>query len=573
MLRSRYSKRDSSPTRIYLTDDPRGRPARRRLTNLTAVLSLLALITLTYILFASFSDNNPPTSETDPRLAWLDDDSQPSKPRVVEREKPLVVKSVVHKWRADGLVTPSEHAQTNPIYECISRSRFLWESILDSRGGDMETALRVFRHREDGLEFVEESMHFDRMVADHLSLYEYIPSELLSKRQAETENLPGTFTLIVRRGRPSIYFPPPSSEIKDGSRLSPDRGQEEAAILTTFVKPLTKKLANVRATFSFSKFPRHVIPFETYDLFALERPLVEDEVLAHEGLMRHPSWTLTGGCAEERKGQYSADDAKKAVNPELSEIRLVHSLPRASDPCIHTYLSELHSIFEDAEDGLHIRLYPILSQHSSPWSFDIVVPPLGLFNTTSQVKYIPFAERNPGLFWRRPKPKNATHPSQRLYNLLRNPKQPRRLLDPTPTQDRAFTKVIKPVSAYLPVDIDFSHYANPNFDDRKFKFAIELDEAVRFRQMLLSGCLVFRPVIISDWVTDRAIPWIHYVPVQPNLVDLPTLLAFFSANDKLAEEIASAGREWALDMLSDDLARRDWERTLMHLSHMQAKMV
>lgn len=147
MLRSRHTRRDDSPAHVSLRDDPRSRPTRRRrLTSLTAVLSLLALGTLSYILLSSSSDDDTVSSQPDPRLAWLDDDSQPAKPRVLEREKPLVVKSILHKWRADGLVTPSEYAQTNPIYECISRSRFLWESIVDSRGGDVHANYLALVH-------------------------------------------------------------------------------------------------------------------------------------------------------------------------------------------------------------------------------------------------------------------------------------------------------------------------------------------------------------------------------------------------------------------------------------------
>lgn len=51
----------------------------------------------------------------------------------------------------------------------------------------------------------------------------------------------------------------------------------------------------------------------------------------------------------------------------------------------------------------------------------------------------------------------------------------------------------------------------------------------------------------------RAIPWLHYVPVQVDLSDLHNILAFFrgdldgrGAHSEAAEQIARAGRDWAL---------------------------
>ncbi|KAF8516375.1 hypothetical protein JB92DRAFT_2910858 [Gautieria morchelliformis] len=50
------------------------------------------------------------------------------------------------------------------------------------------------------------------------------------------------------------------------------------------------------------------------------------------------------------------------------------------------------------------------------------------------------------------------------------------------------------------------------------------------RAKMASGGLVFRPLVLSDWDSEHSVPWVHYVPVQPDLSDLPSLMAFLNGD-------------------------------------------
>jgi hypothetical protein len=47
-----------------------------------------------------------------------------------------------------------------------------------------------------------------------------------------------------------------------------------------------------------------------------------------------------------------------------------------------------------------------------------------------------------------------------------------------------------------------------------WKFLIELGGAAQMRAKMASGSLVFRPLLLNDWVSEQSVPWVHYVPVQ-----------------------------------------------------------
>lgn len=107
-----------------------------------------------------------------------------------------------------------------------------------------------------------------------------------------------------------------------------------------------------------------------------------------------------------------------------------------------------------------------------------------------------------------------------------------------------------------------------------WKFLIELGDGVQMREKMASGSLVFRPLLLGDWVSEHSVPWVHYVPVQvritrkpsqaclislscstvlvlqPDLSDLPSLMAFFERHDALAQRIADAGQAWAREHLN-----------------------
>ncbi|GAA5985681.1 hypothetical protein JCM10908_007067 [Rhodotorula pacifica] len=78
--------------------------------------------------------------------------------------------------------------------------------------------------------------------------------------------------------------------------------------------------------------------------------------------------------------------------------------------------------------------------------------------------------------------------------------------------------------------------------------------SARFRAHLASNQVPFKSTVFPEWYDGRIQPWVHYVPARVDYADLYNLLAFFDGStdsarsghhDMLAEEIATAGADWA----------------------------
>ncbi len=76
---------------------------------------------------------------------------------------------------------------------------------------------------------------------------------------------------------------------------------------------------------------------------------------------------------------------------------------------------------------------------------------------------------------------------------------------------------------------------------------------------LLMGCCLLKPESPAGyrlWYSDRFKPWLHYVPVEPDLSDLVSKIQWCRTNPSDAARIAGAGRELAEGMrLEDEIAR------------------
>ncbi|KAG6918814.1 hypothetical protein DXG01_011566 [Tephrocybe rancida] len=94
-----------------------------------------------------------------------------------------------------------------------------------------------------------------------------------------------------------------------------------------------------------------------------------------------------------------------------------------------------------------------------------------------------------------------------------------------------------------------------------YKYILDIDGngwSSRFKRLITSNSLVFKSTIYPEWdpadrFTERIAPWVHYIPIQTDLSDLPDALSFFrgdpngqGAHDDLARKIAAAGRDWSL---------------------------
>ncbi|KAJ7164349.1 glycosyl transferase family 90-domain-containing protein [Mycena filopes] len=108
----------------------------------------------------------------------------------------------------------------------------------------------------------------------------------------------------------------------------------------------------------------------------------------------------------------------------------------------------------------------------------------------------------------------------------------------------------------------------PREEVYKYKYALDLDGngfSGRFMGLLRSGSLVFKSTIISDFFDDWLLPYVHYVPVLPDLSDLERKVEWAIANDAEARQIQANGLEFATRVITD--GQMDCYHLLVFLEH------
>ncbi|KAK7026875.1 hypothetical protein VNI00_015417 [Paramarasmius palmivorus] len=85
---------------------------------------------------------------------------------------------------------------------------------------------------------------------------------------------------------------------------------------------------------------------------------------------------------------------------------------------------------------------------------------------------------------------------------------------------------------------------------RKRKFLLDVDGnawSSRFHRLISTGSVVFKSTVYPEWWSDRVQEWVHYVPVQVDLMDLWDAYTFFrdEKNDGVARQIGANAFEWS----------------------------
>lgn len=91
----------------------------------------------------------------------------------------------------------------------------------------------------------------------------------------------------------------------------------------------------------------------------------------------------------------------------------------------------------------------------------------------------------------------------------------------------------------------------------------------RMKHLFLCGALVFH--VGDEWrefFYHRLEPWVHYIPVTPDLSDLRELLEFVKANDDEARRIAERGQRFIRDHLRMEDVSHYWRSLLTRFSHL-----
>lgn len=85
----------------------------------------------------------------------------------------------------------------------------------------------------------------------------------------------------------------------------------------------------------------------------------------------------------------------------------------------------------------------------------------------------------------------------------------------------------------------------------------------RFKHLFLCNSLVFH--VGEEWLEffySELKPWVHYIPVNPDLKNVKELIEFVNENDKISKEIAQRGREFIVEHLRMDDIACYWQKLL-----------
>ncbi|KAJ7617352.1 glycosyl transferase family 90-domain-containing protein [Roridomyces roridus] len=103
-------------------------------------------------------------------------------------------------------------------------------------------------------------------------------------------------------------------------------------------------------------------------------------------------------------------------------------------------------------------------------------------------------------------------------------------------------------------EYEFDLAGSPQEELYKYKYAMDLDGhgwSGRFHGLLASGSLVFKSTVFTEYFSQWLRPYEHYIPVRPDLTDLPDKLEWARTHDEEARRIQQAGKEFVERVITD----------------------
>ncbi|KAJ7480373.1 glycosyl transferase family 90-domain-containing protein [Mycena galericulata] len=94
----------------------------------------------------------------------------------------------------------------------------------------------------------------------------------------------------------------------------------------------------------------------------------------------------------------------------------------------------------------------------------------------------------------------------------------------------------------------------PREEAYQYKYLLDVDGNTfsgRYLGLLRSGGLVFKSTAFTEFFTPWLVPYEHFIPVRPDLADLPAKIEWARANDEEARRIQESGRVFAERVLTD----------------------
>ncbi|KAJ7828388.1 glycosyl transferase family 90-domain-containing protein [Mycena olivaceomarginata] len=234
-----------------------------------------------------------------------------------------------------------------------------------------------------------------------------------------------------------------------------------------------------------------------------------------------------------------------------------------------TYANDANSfLLYSASADFTTDLYPVLSQTKIyPCFADILFPSEFHYpRAYNSPKYaypdnVPWDEKKPVLYWRGQSTGGwiygdnyRSFPRFRLLDVARTPAAAG-LMDVAISVFYAHYCGLEGCDAErIKAEYNITGENAPREDVYRYKYVFDVDGnsfSGRYLGLLKSGSLVFKSTIFAEYFDEWLQPFVHYIPVLPDLSDLVERIEWARAHDAEARRIQQAGQEFVERVLTD----------------------
>ncbi|ORX37296.1 glycosyl transferase family 90-domain-containing protein [Kockovaella imperatae] len=507
-----------------------------------------------------------------------------------------------HTFSTNGhlLVSPDSDAP-HPIPLLLSVGEKKWEDLLSRQSTTLEEAVEEYTRRygrrppkgfDIWWDFAEVFNlvlpdEYDRINLD-LAPFFALPKEEMKRRMLMVEDMPETFTVIIKDGRVDVQILDPGGLRWEGTW---PRARDAASLIEGFAR----FLPDLRVTFSIFDQP------QIYLSWARRKSLMElglrNEHTSHLHEIDDIEIKLSRSCSPDSNLRQSGQNLSSGKS-------FIHDNLQAADICQNPYLVPLHGLTIEHHAATshprpHTHLLPLFSLAKTSINSDILITPLDQFfdkpghdpkwerkkssklawrgsptGISTMTSDLPWRDSHRVRLHHHANNKSSAPAEVMVPHLGSNPYdglelgQTQEVLSVKKMNDFFFDMKLagRPLQcmeddgtcADMQEEIDFAPFQSSD-DLNKHKFLLDIDGngwSGRFRRLMRTNSLVIKTSLFTEWFQPHLIPWFMYVPAKLDFSDLPDILAFFRGSpkhpdmgfDETAKAIAKNGQCFAQRM-------------------------
>lgn len=499
-------------------------------------------------------------------------------------------------------VNLSSPAKYHPIYQLIKTARDDWDAKVKRQSKTLKDAVKEYQKRNRGRmppkgfekwwEFVVEHDvplpdEYDQINKD-MHLFRAYRAKDLSDAVDRAAELPDTFTLAVHDGAVRTR----STYDHEAIPGADERLEAQVELLMNY--GIEEWTGNFKAVYGVHDTPQGFIGWDhRSDLVEM---VEDEEYIEHEEEIDTTvrGWPAACSYTSPAKSfdRYSA--LTHQTGKALEGKTFIANHASLFDLCQHPELLGLHGMLSGRNPHVQPELLPVFSLSKTTLNTDILGVPTEQW--VSEMPAIPWKQRSRNRLMWRGSNTGAYHSTETTWRDSHRA----RLVKMTTTgedgdhdevwmlpaplvggeqslKDTAVKGIRSGVNSQM-LDIAFAgkplqcneedgtcddlmdeytfKAVHMTFEEAlQFKFIVDIDGntwSSRFERLLTGGSLIFKSTVMPEWWTTRVQPWVHYVPIQLDYSDLHDVLTFFRGDvfgqggeDALAEQIATAGKDWA----------------------------